>query len=76
MPLCPQDGLRRLLNLIRTATLALRAPGGADLRTEKQVAYHACHALQHYMRTQLLVHVAALQRRLGADVAQVSQTSP
>ena len=69
-----QDGLRRLLNLIRAASLALRAPGAADLKTEKQVAYHASHALQHYMRTHLLVHVAALQRCLGADTAQVCRT--
>lgn len=58
--------------MIRAATLALRGPGAGDLKTEKQVAYHSSHALQHYMRTHLIVHVAALQRRLGSDAAQVS----
>jgi hypothetical protein len=59
-----QGGLRRLLAMLRALLLLLKA-GGPDARPEKQVGYHACCALRHYFRAHLLLHLQALQRRLG-----------
>ena len=72
-----QGGLAKLLNLLRATQVSLHAMGAAaDLKTEKQVAYHAVHALRVYMRVHLVSHVAALrQHRLNSASAQVSFTS-
>ena len=69
----PQGGLAKLLNLLRASTLCLRAAGAADIKVEKQVAYHAAHALRVYLRLHLVARVAALrQHRFGAPAAQVT----
>ena len=61
-----------MLNLLRATTLCLRAAGAADIKVEKQVAYHAAHALRVYLRVHLIGRVAALQQhRLGSDPARV-----
>ena len=71
-----QGGLAKLLNLLRSATLCLRAAGAADIKVEKQVAYHAAHALRVYLRVHLVAHAAALRlHRLSTPAAQVSADS-
>ena len=67
-----QGGLAKLLNLLRASTLCLRAAGAPDIKVEKQVAYHAAHALRVYLRVHLVTRVAALrQHRFGTAAAQV-----
>ena len=69
-----QGGLAKLLHLLRATKVCLHAAGGAtaDLKTEKQVAYHAAHALRVYLRVHLVSHVAMLrQHRLNSTAAQV-----
>ncbi|KAK9811850.1 hypothetical protein WJX72_011159 [[Myrmecia] bisecta] len=71
-----QDGLRRLLALLRTCVLLLRGANAADIRVEKQVGYHASHALQQYFRTHLVLHVATLKRRQAGQGAPKQAVLP
>ncbi len=63
-----QDGLRALLVSLRRvpALLAATRSGAVEVRAEKQVAYHASSALVVYVRTHVMLHLAALRRRVAA----------
>ncbi|KAF6254729.1 hypothetical protein COO60DRAFT_1642091 [Scenedesmus sp. NREL 46B-D3] len=74
------EGLHRLLFPLRHVSQLLQAGHVAELRAEKQVAYHASRALLQYVRAHLVLHMASLQRRLrdaqGAPLAPQQPHKP
>ncbi|KAG2449728.1 hypothetical protein HYH02_005255 [Chlamydomonas schloesseri] len=61
-----QDGLRRMVNLLRALLTSLRAASlPPDLRMERQVGYYAALTLRMFVATHLTLHVAALRRGLA-----------
>jgi hypothetical protein len=60
-----QGGVRTLLNCLRSVCLLLRNSQLAELRLERQVAFHACHVLRRYLRATLVLLVHELQARVS-----------
>jgi hypothetical protein len=67
-----QGGVRTLLNCLRSVCLLLRNAQLAELRLERQVAFHACHALRRYLRATLVLLVHELQARVSPARTQAA----
>ncbi len=61
-----QDGVRKLLHPLRQALHMLRHHS-PELRSERQVAYHAAIALKQYVATHLALRVQHLRRRIAGS---------
>eukprot|EP00775_Hariotina_reticulata_P010780 gene10779-10936_t len=71
------EGLHRLLYPLRHVVALLQQDGDpAQLRAERQVAYHASRALLQYIRAHLMLHMTSLQRRLRDGQVPVAPPQP
>ncbi|GFR42558.1 hypothetical protein Agub_g3469, partial [Astrephomene gubernaculifera] len=61
-----QEGVRRMLNLLRALLTGVRGAAAAapDLRTERQVGYYAALTLRMFIAAHLVLHVSHLRRSL------------
>ncbi|GIL94573.1 hypothetical protein Vretimale_804, partial [Volvox reticuliferus] len=64
-----QDGVRRMLNLLRAVLTSQRSDARLDFRMERQVGYYAALTLRQFLATHLVLHVGALRRGLAAAAA-------
>ncbi|GLI63939.1 hypothetical protein VaNZ11_007080, partial [Volvox africanus] len=69
-----QDGVRRMLNLLRAVLTSQRSDARLDLRMERQVGYYAALTLRQFLATHLVLHVGALRRGLAAAASSGSKS--
>ncbi|KAK9813653.1 hypothetical protein WJX73_001935 [Symbiochloris irregularis] len=70
-----QGGQARLLSVLRATLSLLRSPHG-DLRTDKQVGYHASAALQRYFWSHLVIQAAAMSKLSPGSSGNAKQGLP
>lgn len=66
------EGLKPLLGVIRSTVIMLREESTVDLKTEKQVAFYATHAVRQYFRMHFTLQIIQIRRRMCTSQSQRS----